>query len=537
MSNETLVGLRGRPWKASYSPSDDPLSSFYIPTLERSLAYARIAGFFTSASLSIAAKGIASLVSRGGRIRLLVGAQLNQQDVDAIRRGIELQDALARKFRGILTDPEALADHLVKRRLETLTWLFANDRLDIRVCVEADPQTRVPIMSNGYFHAKSGILRDEYGDAIAFAGSINETATAWQTNYDKFNVFTSWEDGKYFEPEVENFERLWSDAEPGWRTVDLPSAVRDELLILTPPEQPPATDPELDENGITADNTSWIARFVRGAPYLVDDGLHVGVETAAVGPFPHQRAVAYDILDRFSCNHLLADEVGLGKTIEAGLILRSLLISGRIERCLILVPRSLAKQWQEELRDRFLLDVPFYDGRQHVWFGQSHDRYESIPRGESPWEYSPVVIASAQMVKREDRAHELLDAPAWDSSWSMRRITHVAVSSPPGVIAPTGCWDCSAGLSTVLKRCCSSPRLPCRWIPLRSVTCSTWWDFPMSGVTLTASSITSARPASRTRRWTGASCSRCSGPTWSNGVGEIPTNSSPMSSGPSVSQR
>ena len=59
---------------------------------------------------------------------------------------------------GILTDPEALADHLVKRRIETLAWLVANDRLEIKVCVEADPQTGAPIVSKGYFHAKSGIL-------------------------------------------------------------------------------------------------------------------------------------------------------------------------------------------------------------------------------------------------------------------------------------------------------------------------------------------------------------------------------------------
>ena len=245
-------------------------------------------------------------------MRLLVRAQLNQQDVDAIRRGIELQDAHARKLRGILTDPEALADHLVKRRLETLAWLVANDRLEIKVCVEADQQTGAPIVSNGYFHAKSGTLRDEYGDAIAFQVSINETVTAWQTSYEKFTVFTSWEHGKYFEPEVEDFERLWSDAETGWRTVDLPSAVRDELLILTPPGQPPATVPELNEDGLAADNAGCIARFVRDVPYLVDNGLHVGVETAAVDPFPHQRAVAYDVLDRFSCDHLLADEVGPG---------------------------------------------------------------------------------------------------------------------------------------------------------------------------------------------------------------------------------
>ena len=414
MSAETLFGLRGRPWKASYALGDDPLNSFYIPALERSLAYARIAGFFTSASLSAAAKGIASLVSRGGRMRLLVGTQLNKEDIDAILRGIELQDALAQKLRGILTDPEALANHLVKCRLETLAWLAANDRLDIRVCVEADTQTGIPIASSGYFHAKSGILRDEYGDAIAFVGSINETATAWLSNYETFTVFTSWEDGKFFDPEVERFERLWADAEAGWRTVDLPTAVRDELVLMAPLERPPASDPELEDDVSAADNANWIARFIRDAPYLVGNGAHVGVETAGVDPFPHQRAVAYDIIDSFPCNHLLADEVGLGKTIEAGLILRSLLISGRIRRCLILVPRSLAKQWQEELRDRFLIEAPFYDGRQYVWFGQTRDRYEPIPQGESPWESSPVVIASAQMVKRADRAAELLDAPAWD---------------------------------------------------------------------------------------------------------------------------
>ena len=299
---ETLFGLRGRSWKPSYSPSDDPLNSFYIPALERSLSYTRIAGFFTSASLSVAAKGIASLVSRGGRMRLLVGAQLNKQDIDALLRGIELQDVLSQRFRDILTDPDALADHLVKRRLETLAWLAANDRLDIRVSVEADPQTRVPIASNGYFHAKSGILRDEYGDAIAFVGSINETASAWRNNYETFTVFTSWEDGKFFDPEVERFERLWADAEIGWRTVDLPTAVRDELVMMAPPEQPSASEPELDEDASVADNANWISRFIRDAPYLMGNGVHVGVETAGVDPFPHQRAVAYDILDRFSCN-------------------------------------------------------------------------------------------------------------------------------------------------------------------------------------------------------------------------------------------
>ena len=411
---DTLSRLRGRSWKPDYGPADDPLTSFYVPALERSVRYERIAGFFSSAALSVAAQGIASMIARGGRMRLLAGAQLSQNDVDAILRGIELGDVLSRKFRRLLTDPTALADHLVRRRLEVLAWLAANDRLDIRIVVEADPQTRVPMASDGYFHAKIGILRDEAGDGVAFTGSINETATAWRNNYETFDVYTSWGDAKFFNPQVERFERLWEDAEAGWRTVDLPEAVRGDLIALAPVAQPSPVDPALDAEAADADNANWIAQFVRDAPYLVGNGQYVGVETAGVEPFPHQRAVAYDILSRFPCNHLLADEVGLGKTIEAGLILRSLLISGRAKRCLILVPRSLAKQWQEELRDRFLVRAPFYDGRQYVWFDQPKDKYEAIPPSASPWEHHPVVIASAQMVKREGRAKELLDAPPWD---------------------------------------------------------------------------------------------------------------------------
>jgi len=402
--------LRDYPWKSAYGPSDNPLEAFYIPALSRAVRYDRIAGFFSSYALAVAAQGVAKLVARGGRMRLLVGAQLSPQDVEAILRGISLQDRLSQQFLELLRDPEALADELVRRRLEVLAWLVANGRLEIRVVVEADPYTRTPVPSGGYFHAKGGIIWDESGDGIAFSGSINETATAWRYNYETFHVFCSWREEEHFHHEVETFERLWGNAEPGWVTVALPEAVRQELVKLAPTE-PPCEEPALQPRET---RKRWIAQFLRDAPFLVHNGWHVGVETALVEPFPHQRAVAYEVLDHFPCRRLLADEVGLGKTIEAGLILRSLLLSGMVRRCLILVPRSLAKQWQEELRDRFLVTAPFYDGSRFVYFEGSQIRYEPVPEGRSPWEVYPVVIASAQMVKRQRRAEELLAAEPWD---------------------------------------------------------------------------------------------------------------------------
>ena len=111
--------LRSHDWRADYGPSDRPLTSFYIPALQRAVRYDRIAGFFSSHALAVAAQGISSLVARSGRMRLLAGAQLSKEDVAALLQGIELPDLLASKFEGALTDPEALADHLVKRRLES----------------------------------------------------------------------------------------------------------------------------------------------------------------------------------------------------------------------------------------------------------------------------------------------------------------------------------------------------------------------------------------------------------------------------------
>ena len=60
---------------------------------------------------------------------------------------------------------------------------------------------------------------------------------------------------------------------------------------------------------------------------------------------------------------LIADEVGLGKTISAGLLLRQAWLSGRAKRILILAPKAVLKQWQTELREKFNLNWPIYDGQ------------------------------------------------------------------------------------------------------------------------------------------------------------------------------
>ncbi|WP_299331433.1 RNA polymerase-associated protein RapA [uncultured Psychrobacter sp.] len=86
-----------------------------------------------------------------------------------------------------------------------------------------------------------------------------------------------------------------------------------------------------------------------------------GLMGARVDIIEHQLYIAHEVGKRLAPRVLLADEVGLGKTIEAGLIIHQQLLTGKAERVLILVPDSLQYQWMIELRRRFNLNFALFD--------------------------------------------------------------------------------------------------------------------------------------------------------------------------------
>ncbi|MCW9690776.1 SNF2-related protein, partial [Proteus terrae] len=76
---------------------------------------------------------------------------------------------------------------------------------------------------------------------------------------------------------------------------------------------------------------------------------------------PHQLYIANEVGKRHNPRVLLADEVGLGKTIEAGMIIHQQIMDGRAERVLIIVPESLQHQWLVEMLRRFNLRFSLFD--------------------------------------------------------------------------------------------------------------------------------------------------------------------------------
>ena len=129
-----------------------------------------------------------------------------------------------------------------------------------------------------------------------------------------------------------------------------------------------------------------------------------GMIGARVGLIPHQLYIAHEVGQRFAPRVLLADEVGLGKTIEAGLIIHQQLKTGRSERILILVPDSLQYQWMIEMRRRFNLQFSLFD----------LTRTASIKEHDpdlNPFLTEQCIIASVDlMVDHEDLREQALEA-------------------------------------------------------------------------------------------------------------------------------
>ncbi|MCU5772701.1 RNA polymerase-associated protein RapA [Erwiniaceae bacterium BAC15a-03b] len=120
---------------------------------------------------------------------------------------------------------------------------------------------------------------------------------------------------------------------------------------------------------------------------------------------PHQLHIAHDVGRRHAPRVLLADEVGLGKTIEAGMIIHQQLLAGRAERVLIVVPETLQHQWLVEMLRRFNLRFALFDD----------DRYaEAQHDSDNAFETEQLVICSLDFVRRNKQRLEKMAEAEWD---------------------------------------------------------------------------------------------------------------------------
>jgi len=229
--------------KKSYSSDyDDILNDFYIPVLSRAYEYCRLAGYFSSTSLAIAARGISKFIINKGKMKLIVSPKLTKADIEIILSSQNKSKSLIENT--LIKELENIEDEIIRDHVAALGWMIINGTLEIKVAIPLSIESfkqshdEKDLIHAGIFHQKVGILKDKDNNTISFSGSINESAQGWLGNIEEFKVFRSWifEESQYVITDSDKFERFWNNKSLRVKVFNIPSAVEERLIEFAPPD-------------------------------------------------------------------------------------------------------------------------------------------------------------------------------------------------------------------------------------------------------------------------------------------------------------
>ena len=308
-----------------YSSRQQPLGrSFISDKLTDAKSYDRIAGFFRSSIFEVAGEALDSIT---GKVRVICNSELLPEDVITAKAA---QQAMRRDW--CAGEPEKLpeANH---DRFKRLYEYLASGKMEVRV---------LPDDAFGLVHGKAGVITRNDGSKTCFMGSTNESLTAWKLNYEMV-----WEDNT---PEAvdwveSEFNALWNHH------------------LATPLSNFVVADIKRISERVEVDRSTWQKEpEVNPAPAIVETPVY----RKEFGLWPHQKYFvkkAFDDHLNGGARYILADQVGLGKTVQ--LALSGMLMALQSNKpVLVIAPKPLTLQWQDELME--LLDMP-----SAIWTGKT----------------------------------------------------------------------------------------------------------------------------------------------------------------------
>lgn len=220
------MSLRDRTWSKEgfYPPTSDLVNSLFIPALEESVRYDRITGDFSSAILTLLTGGLEDFIDQGGKIRLIPGAELQEEDVKAIEKGYS-DDTIKESI-----DWGKVKKGMKEEVLEALAWLISNGHLEVRVGIN----------KSGKWHEKMAIFTDREGNVISTMGSPNESFRAFKRNTELLQLYKSWEEPNKVESYVSHFEDTWDSKNlpDNQEVIDFTAALENDMIEYMPDSEP-----------------------------------------------------------------------------------------------------------------------------------------------------------------------------------------------------------------------------------------------------------------------------------------------------------
>lgn len=306
--------------------------SFLAEHLKGARRYRRIAGYFTSSLFEVAGE----LIDQIPEVQIVCNADIQADD-------LRVAQVCEAKLLGKLNERSVEIESLLNReRYQRLASFLEKRGQVIRVA---------PDSACGFVHGKAGVIDLADGRKLGFIGSMNETSSGWQSHYEILWSDDSPEGVAWIEAE---FDYLWNAAKP------LPEAVCREITRRSHRHEVSIEEVEEPEQ---------IAPAALIESPLYREGFSLQ---------PWQQGFVTECLKHYQeygvVRLLLADEVGLGKTLSMGTAALALSLlaeqKGRSKPVIIFAPATLCEQWQTEMMDKLGIPCARWQTQQKAWLDE-----------------------------------------------------------------------------------------------------------------------------------------------------------------------
>lgn len=347
--------------------------SFLAEQLKDAKSYRRIAGYFTSSLFEIAHEWLEAIPD----VKIVCNVDIHPDDLKVAQC---LEAKMLGRWNANAIEAEALLNRDRYRRLDA--FLQQHGQV-IRVA---------PDSVCGFLHGKAGVIERADGRKVGFIGSMNETRSGWQQHYEILWEDDSPEGVAWIESE---FDFLWNAAKP------LPEAVckevrrrshRHEILL----------DNVLDNDNIAP------AALIESPLYREGMALQPWQQGFVTECLKHYRDYGFVRL-------LLADEVGLGKTLSLATAALALCLLNEKEKrrrkpVIIFAPATLCEQWQTELLDKLGIPTARWQTNKKIWLDSNE--HAISPAGAEHIAACPLrigIVSTGLMMRDSNEKQHLLD--------------------------------------------------------------------------------------------------------------------------------
>ena len=339
---------------------DEIARAAITPLLLQSESYDRISSYFSLNSFLAISSGIEAILQRKGRIRVIMGLHdVNHEIAAAVKvsRTPDFEQYLEEIQTRLLKQLSSLSDEMTKNKIYTFAMMLKEGRVELKIANLRSGQ------GSAIFHNKRFIFRDAAGQIVSGVGGMNETVMGLTRNYDELTLSFSWESNKHtVMAHVQNFEDLWQGSIDDVEVRELEDEFIAQVVEAT------------RTRSLRTSHSNEQAGLRRLKGLMSKSTEYFFHSLPNVTLFPHQERVVKDVMARAPVKKMLADEVGLGKTLEAGAILKYLSNLDPNSTSIIVCPKNLMNQWRDEMAKHF--DLEYWN-----WI-PSERRFESI-RGAS----------------------------------------------------------------------------------------------------------------------------------------------------------